>query len=294
MPSTRQRRGFLFAVIFLASWACNSRTDVPGLNTTPTASTPVASSPTNAMFSLSFNPAAVYAGNSTSATAVLAMLAPAGGSTVTLASQDPAVTVPSSITVPGGSDRATFVVPVQSIPGDRDVIVIASYQGRSAVTKTLSVWAVLPTFFSFISDYGDAIGNGAIKRFTSQNASFSASCNASQVKINILGGTQFWRATFGAPGGTRLAPGAYENTVPASTAPVLPTTTSPEMTVDGNGSTCSGTGRFVVHEVDLTSDGHVNQFWASFEQHCVGLTAGMKGDVRVTAPGPLSTGTTCN
>lgn len=287
-------RAFIVAVMVLSAPACNQRTDVPGLNSIPTAPSSVSAPPPapSVIFSLNFKPAAVYAGAGSTGTAVLSVPAPAGGAVVALSAGDPAVTVPSLVSIPAGSDTATFNVSTQLITADRDVNVSASFGGRS-VSRTLPVWTVLPTFFSFISDAADPIGRGGVKRLTPQSARFTAWCNASQVTVSLDSSTDFWTATFAAPAGTRLAPGTYENAPSASIAPSFPNTSGPEMSISGNGVGCSSVGRFVVHEADIATNGRVNRFWASFEQRCNGRTDALQGDVRVVAPSPVSTFLIC-
>lgn len=90
-----------------------------------------------------------------------------------------------------------------------------------------------------------------------------------------------------------MTPGRYENTAPASTAPDFPETNGPEMSISGNGAGCSGTGSFTVRESELTTDGRVIRFWASFEQRWTGRTDVMRGDVRVASPRNESFVRTC-
>ena len=66
---------------------------------------------------VSFNPASVTGGSSSTGTVTLAAPAPAGGASVSLSSNNPAATAPAGITVPAGQTAATFnvtTVPVGS------------------------------------------------------------------------------------------------------------------------------------------------------------------------------------
>lgn len=277
--------------------ACNTRTPVDGLEA-PSVSVPTSPTvpgpprPPSQLFSLTFKPGAVYAGSSTTGTALLAVQAPAGGVEVSLDWSDPAVTMPRSVVVAEGKDSATFPVSTDSIPSDRDATIVGSAGGRS-VSGTLPLWTILPTFFSFVSDAGDPVGKGLSKRLTPSTARFTAWCNASQVTVTIDGPADNWRTTFAAPKGTHLGVGTYENAATASVAPSFPQTDGPEMSVSGNGSGCSSIGRFIVRESDITSNGRVNRFWATFEQRCIGRTEVLQGDVRVIAPAPTTTSLTC-
>ena len=280
-------------LVGMVTLACNTRhplADQPAVGPTTLPQTPIV--PASALFAVNFAPGAVYAGDSATGTVLLTTVAPSGGVPVTLTASDSSVSVPTSITVPPGQDSVTFPVATQSLSADRDVVITGTGGGRT-VSRTLQLWTVLPMFFSFVSDPNDPIGRGAATRLTPQSAQFTAWCFASQVIVTMDSPGQFWRTVFAAPRGTRLTTTTYENTAPASTAPEFPETNGPEMSISGNGAGCSGTGRFTVREVDLTTNGRVNRFWASFEQRCQGRTEVMRGDVRVISPRPASSTLVC-
>jgi hypothetical protein len=295
MNSVRPPRPSIAVALALlgAVLACNTRNPLPeapliGPTTVP--QTPFV--PSSPLFAVNFVPGAVYAGERAIGAVLLTSVAPPEGLPVTLTASDLAVTVPPSITVPGGQDSATFPVATQSLSADRDVVVTGSGGGRTA-SRTLQLWTVLPMFFSFVSDANDPIGRGAATRLTPQNAQFLAFCRASRVEVQITSPGQNWIAVFAAPRGAPMTPGTYENTAPASPAPDFPATNGPEMSISGNGAGCNGTGRFVVRESELTTDGRVIRFWASFEQKCSGRTDAMTGDVRVLSPRGVSSVSTC-
>lgn len=83
--------------------------------------------------SVTFDPASVTAGQTSTATVTLSGPAPAGGAVVTLQSGDPAVgTVPASVTVPAGATSATFPVTTLSTPYPTWLNVFATYGGVTA------------------------------------------------------------------------------------------------------------------------------------------------------------------
>ncbi len=277
----------------VSTLACNTRhplSEPPAVGPTTVPQTPII--PASALFAVNFAPGAVYAGERATGTVLLTTVAPLGGLPVTLTASDSSVSVPASITVPAGQDSVTFPVETRSLSADRDVVITGTGGGRT-ISRTLQLWTVLPMFFSFVSDPNEPIGRGAATRLTPQNAQFMAWCSASQVTVTMDSPGQNWRTTFAAPRGTRLTTTTYENTAPASTAPEFPNTNGPEMSIEGNGAGCSGTGRFTVRELDITTNGRVNRFWASFEQRCQGRTEVMKGDVRVNSPRPVTTSLVC-
>ena len=175
-----------------------------------------------------------------------------------------------------------FPVTGQAVSVDRQVVITATAERGSAST-TLSLWVPVPgaPSFWFISEPGDAVARGDARRFGADSA-FSASCSASRVTVDVRQGTERWTAQFGAPLGGSLRVGTYENAVTPSPTPQSAPFDRPEMRISGNGSTCSTTGQFVVHEVDLTQTGMVRAFWASFRQQCQGRPQVLNGGVRIT------------
>lgn len=93
---------------------------------------------------LTLNPDTVVDGDGSTGTVTLDCEAPAGGTTVTLASSDPQVGVPVSVNVPAGQLSAEFPITTQEgMPdGPSDISATA---GGDTVHATLSVVGVLPT-----------------------------------------------------------------------------------------------------------------------------------------------------
>ena len=90
------------------------------------------------------DPLSVVGGNASTGTVVLNGLAPAGGSVVTLTSDNTAVVVlPPGVTVPAGADRVSFVVTTKPVAASTSVTLTAAY-GFSTFT-TLIVLPVGPT-----------------------------------------------------------------------------------------------------------------------------------------------------
>jgi len=270
--------------------ACNKAPTAGFVATTPSPAAQVAEA-----FRLSFNPPAIIGGRTAVGTAMLTLPAPSGGTIVTLSSGNPAVVIPSSVTIPAGAQSVDFPVSTGAVSVDTDVAMRMATANRSA-SVTLSMWAVLPTFFSFVSDPGDPIGNGRNSRYTPPTATFTASCSASGVFVQIVAqppGASFtsFNVSFNAPAGQPLRVGSYENATSSANAQ----NGSPQMSINCFGGTA--TGRFVVREFDVAQGGALNAFWASFEQSCNGSAGILRGDIRMTAPNGFSgTGTpaTCH
>jgi RHS repeat-associated protein len=87
--------------------------------------------------SVSISPSSVLGGNSATGTVTLTGLA-AANMTVTLSSNDSAVTVPASVTVPAGSATATFPVTTTAGVANRTATITATLDGTSR-TATLTL-----------------------------------------------------------------------------------------------------------------------------------------------------------
>lgn len=83
--------------------------------------------------------------------ATLTFPAPEGGLSLSLSSNDPAVTVPASLFVPQGASRVPFSIRTRSFAGDRQVTITGSAGGRS-VSAALDVRAMRPTSVSWHND----------------------------------------------------------------------------------------------------------------------------------------------
>jgi hypothetical protein len=100
--------------------------------------------------SMSLNPSSISGGTSSQATVTLSGAAPTGGAMVTLLSSNTAAaTVPSSVTVPGGSSSATFTISTHPVAINSSSSISASFNSSSR-SATLSVLAA-PVTVSSIS-----------------------------------------------------------------------------------------------------------------------------------------------
>jgi uncharacterized repeat protein (TIGR03803 family) len=93
----------------------------------------------NPIAALTFSPNTVFPGNSSTGTVTLSGAAPSGGAAVALSSSnDGAVTVPGSVTVPAGKSSATFTALTASYVDNAVVPVFASL-GGAGISTTLTV-----------------------------------------------------------------------------------------------------------------------------------------------------------
>jgi hypothetical protein len=88
--------------------------------------------------SVAFSPSAVTGGTSSMGTVTISQAAPASGTTITLSSGDPSVTVPGSVTVSQGNMSQTFTAMTVGVATTRQVTMTATL-GASKAMGTLTV-----------------------------------------------------------------------------------------------------------------------------------------------------------
>ena len=86
---------------------------------------------------ITFNPSPIVRGQTSAGIVRLEKPAPAGGVVVSLSSNNPALTVPASVTVPTGAYAASFTAHAAYISTKVFVSVTASHRGASATTTIL-------------------------------------------------------------------------------------------------------------------------------------------------------------
>jgi FG-GAP-like repeat len=93
--------------------------------------------PSLGVASLSLNPTTVAGGNSSTGTVTLTAVAPAA-TTVAITSNNPAATVPASVTVPAGSQSRTFGISTAQVPATTSAVITASLNNTSR-SATLTI-----------------------------------------------------------------------------------------------------------------------------------------------------------
>ncbi len=292
MQSTFSQARFAIAIIALfaalTTAACNQRSALPndaGLVAPSPSVGPLSSASAVALFGLSVNPQGLFGTAPAFGVAILTRQAPAGGVTVALSSNDASiVTVPPSVTIPEGADRAAFPIATQTVAADRQVQIAGSGAGTSA-TAALSVWAVLPTFLSWVSEPGDPVGRGGFGRQTPATATFGVSGGDTGVRIQVVpppGVFDSFDINFVPRSGGRLTVGVYENAARSSDA------THPRLDIFGRGFCATARGRFEIREFGVgpnppfSTPGLV-RFDATFEYRCEDGTGALHGEIRYTA-----------
>jgi hypothetical protein len=130
---------------------------------------------------------------------------------------------------------------------------------------------------------GDFIGGGQHLFFTDADGTFSARKNFSNgvgVFFNTPSFNHFWSLDFAAADGQPLAVGAY----PLAVRWPFMGPGQPGLSVFGDGRGCNTlTGSFQVLELSFDAAGEVASFRATFEQHCEGGPAALRGEIRFNA-----------
>ncbi|WP_030464527.1 hypothetical protein [Kitasatospora sp. NRRL B-11411] len=161
------------------------------------------------------------------------------------------------------------------------------FTGAAAHAQTVTDGSI-----EFGGDQGDWISGGQQHSFatTAQDQlNVYANDDHSVVSVSVdsaLG--QYWNLSFSAPQGTALAVGTYTGAVREPFAGP----TQPGLEVSGDGRGCNTlTGSFTVTNVVFGPHGYVQDFDASYEQHCEGGTAALRGEIHIAnAPAPAELG----
>ena len=212
----------------------------------------------------------------TEAVLTLAQGAPAGGYVVTLSSDSPAATVPSSVTVPASSVQVTVPVFTHRVSSPVNATITAATP-TSALTMT---WPIEPgNFLSFTSPPGEIVYGNQTVRYTATNSAFSAKVDSTRSRVTVDTSVPATGATMRlylvAPQGSELTPGTYSGAMSVNNLLLLP------LSLIG-ADPCGGPSSFTVHEVELAPPA-VNRIHASFAQTCVGALS-VQGEVFLNAP----------
>jgi uncharacterized repeat protein (TIGR01451 family) len=140
------------------------------------------------------------------------------------------------------------------------------------------------------SDSGDFIGRGLTYDYSRTNAILSITATGRRASVKVTG-DENWNGDFELPGtGTQLAPGTYTNLTrwPFNTAP------AGGLSWSGEGRGCNTlTGSITIAAVTY-ANGVLQSLDMSFEQHCEGGTAALRGQIHYdaldtsTPPGPVN------
>ncbi|GHJ36273.1 hypothetical protein [Streptomyces sp. TS71-3] len=140
---------------------------------------------------------------------------------------------------------------------------------------------------SFSGDEGDYISGGQSYAYSTDaqdRLDVSASSDLGHVNVSVNGAHgDWWYLDLAAPSGQALKPGTYEG----ATRYPFNGAAEPGLSLDGNGRGCNTlTGSFTVSKADFGPNGYVEAFDATYEQHCEGGSAALRGEVHIANPAP--------
>lgn len=137
------------------------------------------------------------------------------------------------------------------------------------------------SILSFTSDQGDYIGQGESLTFTSLNA--TASSNGNTLSISVNDPNHWLYLDFAAPNGAPLAVGTYAGAVRYP----FQSPSQPGLSEVQDGRGCNTlTGDFTVLQANFGAYGYVQDFHATYTQHCEGMTPALYGEVEIHNPPP--------
>ena len=149
--------------------------------------------------------------------------------------------------------------------------------------------------FTMTGDPGDYISQGRDWSYSTgagDRLTVNGSTDNRLVSVGIDGANgDWWHAEFQAPPGETLEPGTYTG---ATRYPFNDDT--PGLNVSGDGRGCNTlTGTFTVEEISFGPQGYVEDFEATYEQHCEGGQPAARGRVEIHNPtAPEQLGITLN
>jgi hypothetical protein len=156
---------------------------------------------------------------------------------------------------------------------------LASSAGATFLTATSAS-------FTATSEPGDTVGMGLSYALTSADTTFSSKSDGSRTEIDVFtpaspGPT--WMLFFSAAPGQQLVPGTYPD---ASTFPDQEVGRG-GLRISGPGGDCNTiSGSFTVLDATYGPYGYLTSFDATFEQHCEGAPAALRGEIKVANPAP--------
>jgi hypothetical protein len=135
-----------------------------------------------------------------------------------------------------------------------------------------------------VSDPGDYIGGGKSSAYAPDTASFNATTSTDHGQFHLsvtTTGGEWWYFDLVAPAGQKLQPGTYSGAVRWP----FQNPSQPGLSFYGDGRGCNTlTGQFTVLEAKYGPSTYVERFHATFEQHCEGGGAALRGEVTIVNP----------
>jgi hypothetical protein len=154
----------LAAALWLASCAPLAGNDEMSSGLPPVSQRHVLRLPATKLRALNLSPSGVTGGETASGTVVLSAAVPAGGITIYLSVDDPAVTVPVTVRIAEGATSAAFTVTTLPVGAITTAMITGKHDG---VSKTVGL-AVKPPLLTSISLNPTAVSGGSTSTATVQ------------------------------------------------------------------------------------------------------------------------------
>ncbi|MER5478027.1 hypothetical protein ABT026_13785 [Streptomyces sp. NPDC002734] len=167
-------------------------------------------------------------------------------------------------------------------------LALALAAGATAVTApAASAQPVGSGTLSFSGDAGDYISGGQSYSYatdTQDRLNVSADSDHQHIGISVDGANgDWWYLDLAAPSGQALTVGEYTG----ATRYPFNSHVEPGLDLSGNGRGCNMlTGSFTISAVEFGPNGYVQTLDATYEQHCEGGTAALRGEVHIANPAP--------
>lgn len=165
-------------------------------------------------------------------------------------------------------------------------LVFACAVGYSAAPASAEVIPATTGTLTMTSDPGDYVGQGLSYSYSVPATSFSVQNGGNLVRVDTSGPggpADFWNLAFQAPAGQQLQAGT---TYQAQRWPFQPSNLA-GLEVFGQGRGCNTlNGSFTVLDATYGPFGYLDSFDATFEQHCEGATAALRGEILIGTPTP--------
>ncbi|MFJ1749416.1 hypothetical protein ACIOJD_24690 [Streptomyces sp. NPDC088116] len=159
--------------------------------------------------------------------------------------------------------------------------------GTAALAGAAHAAPVESGSLSFSGDPGDYISGGQSYSYSTESRdgfNASASTDNRVVSLSVDGANgDWWSLDLAAPSGKALTPGEYTG----ATRYPFNGSAQPGLSHSGNGRGCNTlTGSFSIQRAEFGPNGYIHTLDATYEQHCEGDTAALRGEVHISRPAP--------
>lgn len=165
-------------------------------------------------------------------------------------------------------------------------LVLVTTAGALLVPGAAHAAAAEPTSFSMSGDPDDYITGGRSYDYAVDRGDqiFATLEDPGHIAVEVTGANgDEWTLDLAAPEGQELGPGDY----PGATHWPFQGPTEPGLDVSGNGRGCGWlTGSFSISQLVVDAQGWIERLDATFEQHCEGQEAALRGSIHVEGPRP--------